>query len=152
MDDKIDSEILRKSGKEACVLSGSGSIRALCRLFVLTASERRIRLNKISENERILISGYAKLPAHITSEEVFKTMVVVAVIDPIERIIVDAECSLVTDVARKFVTSLMVGCRMDDGPDELLEKFDRTYFGQTKSAVKTAIKMIYLKYADLNNE
>ena len=109
-------------------------------------------MNKKSGNERVLISGYAKLPAHITSEEVYKTMVVVAVIDQAERIIVDAECSLVTGIARNFIEKLMVGYRMDDGPDDLLERIDKAYFGQTKSALKTAIKMICLKYADLMNE
>ncbi len=78
-------------------------------------------------------------------------MVVAAVIDLKENVIVDAECSVVTDLAKRFVAKLMIGCSMKDGPDALLERFDETYFGQTKSAVKTAIRMIFSKYADLIN-
>lgn len=98
----------------------------------------------------VLISGYAKLPANITSEEIFKTMVVVVLVDMEFGTIVNAECSVVTEVAKNFIASLIIGYNMNDGPQKLTARFDAMYFGQTKKAIETSLKMIFAKYREIS--
>ena len=95
----------------------------------------------------VLISGYAKLPANITSEEVFKTLVVVALVDMEFGTIVNVECSVVTEVAKNFIASMIIGYNLNDGPEKLIARFDAQYYGQTKRAIETSLKMIFAKYS-----
>jgi hypothetical protein len=97
----------------------------------------------------VLISGYAKLPANITSEEVFKTLVVVVLVDMQLGTITDAECSVVTEVSKKFISGILIGYNLASGPDALIERFEKSYFGQTKKAIIASLKMIFEKYSEL---
>lgn len=97
----------------------------------------------------ILISGYAKLPANITSEEIYKTLVFVTLVDMDFGTVVKAECSVVTEVAKNFISDMIVGYNLNDGPDKLLERFESLYYGQTKKAIETSLKMIFSKYREI---
>ncbi len=105
----------------------------------------------MTDSSLILISAYAKLPANITVEEVYKTMVVAVVIDTDTDSIIKAEASLVTDVSKNFIASLLIGYKMEQGPNRLLEQFDETYYGHSKKAIETAIKMIFNKYEEVKS-
>ncbi|MGI5971917.1 MAG: DUF3870 domain-containing protein [Oscillospiraceae bacterium] len=100
----------------------------------------------------VLISGYAKLPANITSEEIFHTAVVVVLVDLQVGTIVKAECSTVTNVAKEFIANLMVGYNLSDGIDMLIQRINQTYYGQAKKAIITSIKMIYAKYQEITEK
>lgn len=100
----------------------------------------------------VLISGYAKLPAHITSEEVYKTMVIVALIDMEFGTIVNAECSVITEVAKNFIASMIIGYNLNNGPEKLLARFDAQYYGQAKKAIETSLKMIFAKFKEITTE
>ncbi len=104
-----------------------------------------------AEADCILISGYAKLPAHITSEEVYKTLVIVAVVKRSSGEILDAECSMVTELARRYIARLMIGYNLDDGLTGLLEQFEKNYYGHAKRAVETSLKMIFSKYMEIKS-
>ena len=97
----------------------------------------------------VLISGYAKLPANITSEEVYKTLVVVVRVDLEFGTVVKAECSVVTEVARKFIADMIVGYNLNDGPEKLIARFDASYYGQAKKAIETSLKMIFAKFREI---
>lgn len=103
----------------------------------------------MNRNQTILISGYAKLPAHITSEEVYHTAVVVVLVNKTTGTILKAEVSSVTDLASDFIAQLMVGYSLADGPENLVDRFDRLYFGQMKKALVTAVKMIFAKFEEV---
>ena len=98
------------------------------------------------ERNTILISGYAKLPANITAESVFNTMVVAVRFDKRNGIILNAEASVVTDLAKNYISELFVGYNLNDGPEELLSCFEAYYYGNTKKAIETAIRMIFQRY------
>ena len=99
----------------------------------------------------ILISGYAKLPAHITSEEIYKTLVVAAIVDSRTGIVIDAEVSLITDLTKNFIASLMRGYDLNQGPELLISRFEACYFGSAKKAIETAIRMIFTKFEDIKD-
>lgn len=104
-----------------------------------------------ADSDSILISGYAKLPAHITSEEVYKTLVTVAVVNRRSGEILDADCSMVTELARQFIAQLLIGYNLNDGLTGLLEQFEKSYHGHAKRAVETSLKMIFSKYMEIKD-
>ena len=67
-------------------------------------------------------------------------------------IIIEAEASMVTSIARKFIAGLLVGYNLNDGPEELMEGFERYYHGNAKKALETAIRMIFSKYQEYVEE
>ena len=96
----------------------------------------------------VLLCGYAKLPANITVENVYHTMVVAVAFDKRSGIIIDAEASTVTHLARAFVSDIIVGYNLNDGPEGLIAAFDDNYYGNAKKALETAIRMVFTKYQD----
>lgn len=100
------------------------------------------------ERNTILISGYAKLPANITAESVYNTMVVAVRFDKRNGIILNAEASVVTELARTFISELFVGYNLNDGPEELLACFEAYYYGNAKKAIETAIRMVFNRYQE----
>lgn len=97
------------------------------------------------KGKRILFSGYAKLPTGITASEIYKVIGVVLSIDEDTGNIVEADCTLATAVARKHVSSILVGNSITN-PDHLVRIVDKTYQGSAKKAIITAIRIIYDKY------
>ena len=59
-------------------------------------------------NERVLFSGYAKLPVGITAAEMYKVIGVIVVVDMKSGLIVKADCTLATELARQFMTNTAV--------------------------------------------
>lgn len=95
-----------------------------------------------------MLSGYAKLPTNITAETVYETLAVAVLFDKRSGIILEAEASMVTNIARRFIAQLLVGYNLNDGPKELMENFEEYYHGNAKKALETAIRMIFSKYQD----
>lgn len=100
------------------------------------------------ERNKVLLSGYAKLPTNITAEMVYEVLAVAVLFDRRSGIILEAEASMVTNIARKFIAELLVGYNLNDGPDELMEDFETYYHGNAKRALETAIRMIFSKYQE----
>ncbi len=100
------------------------------------------------ERNTVLLSGYAKLPTNITAEMVYEMLAVAVLFDRRSGIILEAEASMVTNIARKFIAELLVGYNLNDGPDELMEDFETYYHGNAKRALETAIRMIFSKYQE----
>ena len=97
------------------------------------------------QGKRILFSGYAKLPTGITASEIYKVIGVVLVIDEDSGIILEADCTLATAVARNNVSGFLLGKSITN-PENLVRIVDKTYQGSAKKAVITAIRIIYDKY------
>ena len=100
------------------------------------------------ERNTVLLSGYAKLPTNITAEMVYEMLAVAVLFDRRSGIILEAEASMVTNIARKFIAELLVGYNLNDGPDELMEDFETYYHGNAKRALETAMRMIFSKYQE----
>lgn len=99
----------------------------------------------------IFISGYARLPQGITAEEMYTVMVVGMIVDRNTGLILDAECSLVTDLAKKFIKELLVGKSLDH-ITEIEEALTLRYFGSARKALISAIKIAYEKYRQVLSE
>ena len=97
-------------------------------------------------NERVLFSGYAKLPVGITAAEMYKVIGVIVVVDMKSGLIVKADCTLATELARQYI-----GYNLSNGYEELQNILERQYQGSAKKAVATAMRIIYDKYRSFKN-
>ena len=107
--------------------------------------------SKLSPN-LILFSGYAKLPTGITAGELYKTIGVILIIDVKTGGIVDADCTLATELASKHIARALTDHNINEGPEILGKIVDRIYQGGAKKAIITAIKIIYDKYRNFMAE
>jgi hypothetical protein len=96
----------------------------------------------------VLISGYAKLPSNITSSKLYENIVVVIVVEMTTGEILEADCSLSTDLARRFVSELISGYNLEQGIGGLLALFEKRFHGSTRKALESALKIIYEKYIE----
>lgn len=105
-----------------------------------------------AKEKRVLFSGYAKLPAGITASEIYKIVGITVIIDISTGTIVDADCTLATQVARHHVATALIGYSLQDGPDELIHIIEQIYQGSAKKAIITALRIIYDKYRSYHDE
>ncbi|MBR5381446.1 MAG: DUF3870 domain-containing protein [Oscillospiraceae bacterium] len=94
------------------------------------------------------MSGYAKLPNNTTAETIYQFLAVAILFDNRSGIIIKAEASMVTSIAREFIAQLLVGYNLNDGPDALMETFEEYYHGNAKKALETAMRMIFSRYQE----
>lgn len=100
------------------------------------------------QRNTILLSSYAKLPSSTTAEAVYDVLVLAVLFDNRTGTIVEAEASMVTELAKCFISNLVVGYNLNDGCDGLIELFDIYYHGHAKKALETAIRGVFHKYKD----
>lgn len=103
-------------------------------------------MEKASTDSLVLFSGYAKLPTGITASELYKIIGITVLIDVETGIIREADCTLATQLARKHVSSAIIGHNLTEGPDQLIQLIDHIYQGSAKKSIMTAIRIIYDKY------
>lgn len=99
------------------------------------------------DSERVLFSGYARLPAGSVSSEVFRILGLVVVVDLEKGTILEAECTLSTSLSSRFVTNLLVGNSLCGDMAELIERINTIYQGTAKKAIIAALRIIAEKYA-----
>ncbi|GAB6085586.1 DUF3870 domain-containing protein [Alkaliphilus crotonatoxidans] len=93
----------------------------------------------------IFISGYAKLPGGTTAEELYKVVAVGFLIDKNTGKILDADCSLVTRVAKDHVRRILVGKNILEF-EEIEKAFNEYYFGSVKKALISSTKRCHEKF------
>jgi hypothetical protein len=104
------------------------------------------------DESKVLFAGYARLPAGITASELYKLVGIVVLVDVNTGIILEADCTLATDVARRHVSNSIVGYDLNRGCEPLQQKLDRVYQGGAKKAVIMVIRVIYDKYSHYKTE
>ncbi len=100
----------------------------------------------------VLFSGYAKLPTGITASEMYKVIGIIVVVDVETGKIVEADCTLATELARRHVSTAIVGYDLNLGAELLQQKLDHIYQGSAKKAVTTVLRIIYDKYRSYKTE
>lgn len=100
----------------------------------------------------ILLAGYAKLPSNTTASKMFDQLVLVADVDFESGVILDVDCSMATELGRRFVLTMMKGYNLNRGMEALLEEVNLKYFGHLKRALLTAIREVGQQYAELKKE
>lgn len=94
---------------------------------------------------KVFVSGYAKLPSGITASELYKIIVVGLVVDRETGLIIDGECSLVTGIAKRFFSDIVVNKNLNN-IEEIEQEFIDVYYGSAKKALISAMKTCYERY------
>ena len=82
-----------------------------------------------------LFSGYARMPSNTTAQRIYEELALVAVIDMDTGVIHKVECTMVTGLAKEFVSNLIIGYDMRQGIDPLVARMERTASTHTFTAV-----------------
>jgi len=95
-----------------------------------------------------LFSGYARLPSNTTAQKIYEELALVMVIDMNTGVVHNAECTMVTGLAKEFVSKLLVGYDMNQGIEPLIKLVERKYQGHLKKALASSIRMIGAQYQE----
>ena len=104
-----------------------------------------------NEGKRVLFTGYAKLPAGIPASEVYKVIGLTVIVDIESGDIVEADCTLTTGTASRFVANALIGYSLKKGPEPIIRLVDDIYQGGAKKAIITALRIVYDKYRAYGN-
>lgn len=93
----------------------------------------------------VLVTGYAKAPQGTAMQQVYSYIGVILEIDPTTDKVVDAEFTLVTNVARRFFESLMVGSDLNN-LDQVVHEIRERYMAPSREAMVNAIYTAAQRY------
>lgn len=91
---------------------------------------------------KVFLSGYAKLPDNTTAQKLYNHLVLVVTAESSTGTILDADCTMATELGRRFIRELLVGYALTRGPDPLVERLNQSYYGHLRKALQTCIKGI----------
>ncbi len=100
------------------------------------------------DNDKIFLTGYAKLPQGITAAELYKVVAVGMVVDKNTGEILEADVTLSTTTGRNFISKLLIGRKLTD-IDEIEEAIKNNYFGSAKNAILMSIRKCYKRYVQI---
>ena len=58
---------------------------------------------------KVFLSGYAKLPDNTTAQKLYNHLVLVVTAESSTGTILDADCTMATELGRRFIRELLVG-------------------------------------------
>lgn len=96
----------------------------------------------------VLVTGYAKAPQGTVMYEISKHAGIVLEINLNSNVIINAEFTFVTDLAKDFFRRLLVGYDLTDGINDLIEHIERNYYAPSTSAIIVALKAAYRRYEE----
>ena len=60
---------------------------------------------------KVFLSGYAKLPDNTTAQKLYNHLVLVVTAESSTGTILDADCTMATELGRRFIRELLVATR-----------------------------------------
>lgn len=98
----------------------------------------------------MLITGYSELPKGITAKINYERLTVSIVIDKKTGLILDFDCSLITELAKKVISSIVIGLNLNQL--ELIEnEILNQYWGSARKSIISGIRECYNKYIQILN-
>lgn len=93
-----------------------------------------------------LIAGHAKLPQGMAARNVYDSLTITLELDVKYGVVIDADCTLATEHAGRFLRRLMRGYCLEDGIEGLLEQVRQSYHGKAYQAIQAALKDVYTQF------
>jgi hypothetical protein len=97
----------------------------------------------------VFVTGYAKLPQGITASELYTVICIGLVVDTKTGVIKDAECSLVTNLAKKVFHELVVDRDLRE-IEKIEADFVKCYYGSAKKALISAMRTCNEKFNQIS--
>ena len=98
----------------------------------------------MAETRYVMFSGYAKPPVDTSVSN--KPVGVIVLIDTLTDEIVEADCTLVPEVSRKFIAEFLQGQSLQAGPTSVIEELLHIFQDIHCRTIIAAIRIIYDKY------
>ncbi len=102
-------------------------------------------MNKEVKENSVLVTGYARAPQGTAMQQMYSFIGVILEIDPQTDRVIDAEFTLVTNVARRFFETLMVGSDLKKLDDKIHEIRQR-YMAPSREAMVNALYTATQRY------
>lgn len=103
--------------------------------------------DELSENT-VLVSGYAQAPRGTGMSEMMTWIGVILEVDCRTHEIVSADGTFVTELARDFFRRQVIGYRLTDGLDGLVDRIKKHYNTPSKSALVVALQAAFQRYVE----
>ncbi|SHI58171.1 protein of unknown function [Dethiosulfatibacter aminovorans DSM 17477] len=101
--------------------------------------------------DEIIVTGYAKLPSNITARKLYEVIAVALLVKTQTGEIIEADCTLSTNLAKKFTNDMLKGKCLSD-IDDIEYTIDTAYFGSAKKAIKTAVQNCKKRFDSLMDD
>ena len=98
------------------------------------------------ERQSIFLTGYARLPAGIVASEVSEIVGIGLEVELPGGMIIDADCTLATRVAREFVRRILVGKSLQTDLELIQAEIGYRYHGNAQKALVAAMRIAQEKY------
>ncbi|KAB7708836.1 DUF3870 domain-containing protein [Bacillus aerolatus] len=99
----------------------------------------------------LIVAGHARLPGGMAAKSLYETITITAEVDRKYGVIIEASCTLATEHARTYFSSLLKGYSLQDGLEEPLEEIRTRYLGKAGNALESALKDLYKQYQQVNS-
>lgn len=103
----------------------------------------------------VLFTGYAKFPARITADEIYHFLCVSLELERETGTIINADCTLVTELSRKFFSRIICGYSILHDLETMEKVLEDRYHGNARRAIITAMRRIreqYIAYSKKNKK
>ena len=97
----------------------------------------------------VFISGYSQAPKGTKLSEHGQIVGVMLEVSRESHVIVNAECTFVTDLAKDYFRHLIVGFNLMDDIDEIIESVNHNFYIPTSNALGVALTVAHQRYADI---
>lgn len=101
------------------------------------------------EGRSILVAGYSRLPAQSPAQEVLKVLSVALEVNPETGIVLDAECGLISHVAKRIARDCIVGFSLPDELEMIIDSIERRYHGAAQRALIMAVREAAKKFCEV---
>ena len=102
----------------------------------------------VTENNTVLITGFAQLPRGTTQYEKYQSLAVVLVINVETEVIEDAEFTFIADLTNYYLTSLVRGYDLKQGINPLIDILRSRVLIPSQGAVIQSIKSAWDRYKE----
>lgn len=99
--------------------------------------------------DTVLVTGYAPAPRGTSMQEIYKHAGAVLEIELGSHVIVNAEFTMVTELARDFFVRLLQGYDLHHGVDPLVDRIRNRYWAPSTEAVVACVKIAVQRYFDI---
>ena len=90
--------------------------------------------------------GHAKPPANTVSGQMYTILSVVCEVEMDTGVIVAAEFTVATELAKDYLNRLLAGCNLGTDEDAIVERLEKCYFSGTQKALIQAFRDMAKRY------
>lgn len=102
-------------------------------------------------SKTVFLAGHGALPQGMAAKGPYEYLAVVVEIDRKYGVIVDVQCTLVTDLANNIVRRVLKGYCLRDGIDGVINEIIDVYNGAARNAIIACLKDIGREYSRLED-